>query len=75
MHYFLEIADDAWEEVLKEKIKEHILETQNKKMEELAKIVSEGNGERWKNKMEKRRGCCSFKEKLSQFFGGGSCKS
>lgn len=69
MHYLLEIADEAWSEVLKEKIKEHIIATQNDRMTELAKIVSEGNHQRWKNKMETKQGCFDFKEKLSRFFG------
>ena len=67
-NYFLEIADMAWEEVLKDKIKEHIVSTQNARMKELAKIVSEGNNQRWKHKMEKKRGCMEFQEKLGHFF-------
>src|ERR1700721_2272066 len=66
---FLAIADEAWMEVLKDKIKEHILATQNDRMTELAKIVSETNNQRWRNKMEKKHGCMEFKEKLSRFFG------
>lgn len=67
-HCLLEAADEAWMEVLKDKIKEHILATQNERMTELAKIVSEGNSQRWKNKMEKKHGCMEFKEKLGRFF-------
>lgn len=66
--YFLELADEAWSEVLKDKIKEHILATQNDRMTELAKIVAEGNNARWRHKMEKKQGCMDFKEKLCQFF-------
>jgi len=69
--FLLEVADEAWTEVLKDKIKEHILSTQNDRMTELAKIVSEGNNTRWKNKMEKKAGCAEFKEKLCNFFGRG----
>ena len=65
----LEAADCAWMEVLKDKIKEHILATQNDRMKELAKIASEGNSQRWKHKMEKKQGCMDFKEKLCRFFG------
>lgn len=67
--WLLSVADEAWTEVLKEKIKEHILATQGDRMAELAKIVSEGNNARWKNKMEKKHGCMDFKEKLGRFFG------
>ncbi len=66
--WFLDIADEAWTEVLKDKIKEHILATQNERMTELAKIVSEGNNQRWKHKMEKKKGCDEFKQRLAHFF-------
>jgi hypothetical protein len=68
-HFLLEVADAAWMEVLKDKIKEHILSTQKDRMSELAKIVSEGNSHRWKNKMEKKQGCKELQEKLCNFFG------
>lgn len=67
-NWFLEVADEAWMEVLKEEIKKHIWETQGDRMKELAKIVSETNSHRWKNKMEKKRGCQEFKEKICGFF-------
>ena len=66
--FFLEVADCAWTEVLKEKIKEHILATQGDRMKELAKIVSENNGKRWKNKMENEKVCKEYKEQLCNFF-------
>lgn len=66
----LETADCAWMEVLKDKIKEQIVATQNDRMKELAKIVSEANSERWKHKMEKKHRCADFKERLCSFFGG-----
>lgn len=67
-HYFLELADTAWEEVLKDKMKDYILETQEKRMEELAKIVAEGNNQKWKDKMHKKHSGGEFKEKLIRFF-------
>src|ERR1700722_5343674 len=67
-HHLIEAADCAWMEVLKDKIKEHILATQGDRMAELAKIVSEANNQRWKHKMEKKQGCMSFREKLCRFF-------
>lgn len=71
LKFLLEVADCAWKEALKEKIKEHILATQGDRMAELAKIVSETNNERWKHKMQKKRGLKDFKERLSHFFGEG----
>lgn len=65
---FLELADQAWKEVLKEKIKKHI-EANSKNLDELAAIISEANHERWSRKMDgKQCGCC-FEEKLENFFG------
>jgi hypothetical protein len=66
--YFFEVADAAWEEVLKDKIKEYISSTQDDRMTELAKIVAEGNNQRWKSKMEKKRCCSDFRDKLHSFF-------
>lgn len=66
--WFLALADEAWSEVVKEKIKEHILETQGKRLNELAKIISETNSQRWKLKMEKENCCYEFKEKIASFF-------
>ncbi|MBI2786321.1 MAG: hypothetical protein HYX60_08485 [Legionella longbeachae] len=67
-NYFLELADEAWEDVLKEKIKEYILETQNAHMVKLAKIVAEGNHQRWKNRMEKNQGSKDFMEEICKYF-------
>ncbi|HSW73066.1 MAG TPA: hypothetical protein VLG44_06650 [Chlamydiales bacterium] len=66
--YFLEIADMAWEEVLKDQIKEYILSTQKKRMQELAKIVAEGNNQRWRAKMQNKHSCHEFQEKIHHFF-------
>lgn len=72
--FFLSVADEAWTEVLKDKIKEHILSTQDDRMTELAKIVAEANGARWRNKMEKKQGCMMFDEQLARFFSQGKKK-
>jgi hypothetical protein len=66
--FFIELADCAWVEVLKEKIKEQIRAQDDKALTELAKIVAEGNKKRWKHKMCKKKNCHEFKEKLCSFF-------
>ncbi len=66
--WLIEAADLAWMEVLKDKIKEHILATQNEHMTQLAKIISEGNHERWKLKMENKKAADDFKEKICNFY-------
>lgn len=65
---FLHIADEAWMEVLKAKIKEQIIATSGPHLNELAKIISEANQERWKNKMASKKGCKEFEEKICKFF-------
>lgn len=66
---FLDLADCAWKEVLKEKIKEHI-KANATHMDELARLIAEANHEIWQKKMEdKNKNCCgSFEEKLEEFF-------
>lgn len=78
---FLELADEAWMEVLKEKIKAHIV-ANDTRLNDLAKIIAEANHCRWKMKMASKHGCDDFKQRLHDFFGsdccdksGGSCKS
>lgn len=68
LKFLLDVADCAWKEALKEKIKEHILDKKGKEMAELAKIISEANNERWKHKMQKKKGIKEFKENLAHFF-------
>ncbi|WP_128130961.1 hypothetical protein [Legionella sainthelensi] len=67
-NYFLELADEAWEEVLKEKIKEYILDTQNNQMIKLAKIVAEGNNQRWQNRVERKQDYNDFMDEIRKFF-------
>ena len=64
---FLEIADEAWVEVLKEKIKEKILTHKGEHMEKLATIIAKANGDKWKNKISSKTNCNDFKETLKEF--------
>lgn len=60
-------------EVLKEKIKEHI-KANSKHMDELARLVSDANRDRWQKKMEDKQCCGTYEEKLKEFFGQ-ACKT
>lgn len=64
----LELADDAWMELLKEKIKEQIQKTSGKNLDELAKMVNEANHQRWHELFAQQRGSESYKLKLREFF-------
>lgn len=69
---FLELADQAWMEVLKEKMKEHI-KTNSKNIDELAKMIAQANEERWQKKIDSKHCCDNFDEKLKGFFGHTCC--
>lgn len=64
----LEMADQAWMEVLQEKVKQHIEKSSGSHLDELAKLVAESNNNRWKNKMAMQKGCHSFTDKIREFF-------
>ncbi len=49
------IADEAWMEILKEKIKDQIRKTSAEHLDAMAKIVADANHLRWKHKMETRK--------------------
>lgn len=80
----LELADEAWTELLKEKIKGHILANDHK-LDELAKLVSDANHKRWANKLKQDKcsadydNCCDeFEEQLCKLFSSchsDSCKA
>lgn len=62
----LHLADQAWEELLKDKIKEEILAKSSANLTELAKLVSETNHKRWKALMSEKGNEDSFKDRLRQ---------
>lgn len=70
-HKLLEIADVAWVELLKEKIKEQI-KTLDPKIDELAKVVAEANHKRWKHKMQKEK-CCEEHDQCCEEFDQKLC--
>jgi len=72
--FFLELADCAWTEVLKEKIKEHIKQQDGEWLTNLARIIAEANKKRWENKMCKEHGCQEFEEQLCSFFSKKEAK-
>ncbi len=64
----LELADDAWMELLKEKIKAQIQAVSGSHLDELAKLVNETNHARWHNIFAEKRNEESYKERLHNFF-------
>jgi hypothetical protein len=60
----LHLADDAWMEVLKEKIKEEIRQNAGEQIAQLAKLVSTSNHARWRDKMQSKRDHEAFETNL-----------
>lgn len=60
----LELADVAWMEVLKEKIKEQILHYSEEHLNRIAKLVAESNHKRWIHKMDGKRNLDDFETDL-----------
>lgn len=63
----LDIADEAWLEVLKEKIKEHIRASDHK-IDDIARIVAETNREHWHHKMSEEKTWENYEDELSRLF-------
>lgn len=62
------LADEAWMEVVKEKIKKEIEASCGDKLNNLAKLIAETNKAKWSAKIAAKQGCHEYKEKLFQFF-------
>jgi|EndMetStandDraft_5_1072996.scaffolds.fasta_scaffold1216189_1 hypothetical protein len=67
----LDLADDAWMEVLREKIKDNIVKNHGKNLDKLAQLISESNSERWKFKLAKQKQRMDYLEKIAHFFSQG----
>lgn len=64
----LELADEAWMEVLKEKIKDHIRTKNGAHLDKLAKLVSEANNSRWSHRLSSQTEAGEFQDKIHDFF-------
>jgi GTP-dependent phosphoenolpyruvate carboxykinase len=66
----LELADEVWMEVLRDKIKEQIISSNGKHLDKLAATVAEANNARWKSKMAAKKMCHEYKDKIEQALAG-----
>lgn len=69
---FLELADEAWKEVLIEKIKEKILARKGEYIDKLTELIAKSNGEKWNHRIKARLQCDEYKDKLKEFFFSGN---
>ena len=67
-HELLDMADEAWMDLLREKIKAKIEASSGAQLDQLAALVSDANHTRWKHKLEKGNNFHEFKEKIDDFF-------
>lgn len=67
----LTLADEAWMELLKEKIKAEIEKTNGKHMDKIAKLVSDANFVKWGNMINTKVQCNEYKESLKNLMSGG----
>ena len=64
IRFMEKLADQAWEELFKEKIKNHYEEAIGKKMDVSAKIIAEQAIVTWKNKMATKEAKREYEYKL-----------
>ncbi len=60
------LADEAWKEVVKEKIKKEIESSVGAKLDALAKLVAETNHRRWSHLIEGKQKCDEYKQQVKQ---------
>ena len=68
----LALADEAWHDLLKEKIKDQISNSCGDNMDKLAKLVAETNKEKWAHTVKGKVKCSEYKDKLKDLFVEGS---
>jgi len=67
----LDLADEAWYEAVKDRIRKEIESNCGDRLDELAKIVSDANRQRWQQKVESKVKCEEYKGKVRAFFTSG----
>jgi hypothetical protein len=60
------LADEAWKEVLKDKIKQEIEKSSGPKLSALAKLVAETNQRRWTHLIEGKQKCDEYKQQVKE---------
>lgn len=62
----LQLADEAWMEVLKEKIKQEIIANGGEKLDEIAKLVAETNCAKWQHMIAGKMHCEEYTSSLKK---------
>jgi hypothetical protein len=64
----LAIADEAWYELLKEKIKKEIEKSCGPRLDKLSKLVAEANNGKWAHEIQGKVKCDEYKRNLKAMF-------
>lgn len=70
----LALADEAWMELLKEKIKGEIEKSGGAHMDKIAKLVADANCAKWGDMIAAKTKCNAYKESLKALMSGDCCK-
>lgn len=62
------LADEAWKEVVKEKIKKEIEKSSGAKLDAIAKLVAETNHRKWSYLIEGKQKCDEYKQQVKEAF-------
>ncbi|HNB23492.1 MAG TPA: hypothetical protein PKZ32_13810 [Candidatus Melainabacteria bacterium] len=62
------LADEAWKEVLKDKIKKEIEKSAGAKLDALAQIVAGANHQKWTHMIEGKQKCDEYKNQIKEAF-------
>jgi hypothetical protein len=63
--YLKELADEAWSELMKEKIKKILEKANGERMNKTAQLIADARYSYWMNKMKAKAEEDSWKEKIS----------
>ena len=73
-HELLDLADEAWMEVLKDKIKDEIKKISGDHLNQMAKLVATSNHTRWKDKMLEKNNRHEFEHQLANLLSTSQAK-
>ncbi len=67
------LADEAWFEVLKDKVKKEIESSCGETLDKLAQVVAQANSDRWAHKIQGKVKCDEFKSNVKELLVSCSC--
>ncbi|MFQ5645871.1 MAG: hypothetical protein ACE5GM_02990 [bacterium] len=69
----LSLADQAWEELLKEKMKAEIQKSRGEKMDKIARLVVEADLAKWGHMITGKAKCEEYKQSLKELVISNCC--